>query len=64
MNNFLNDNNNYFKDGKIHLVLHVINALNERTCIGEEVELINYIIPIIFICQNKKMKSILETLEK
>ena len=56
MKKFLNDYNNYFKDGKnkIHLILYVINASNERTFIGEEVDLINYInsmkIPIFFVC--------------
>ena len=60
MKNFLNDYNNYFKDGKnkIHLVLYVINASNERTFIGEEVDLINYInkmkIPIFFVCTKSK----------
>ena len=57
MKKFLNYYNNYFKIGKnrIHLVLYVINASNERTFIGEEVDLINFItneikIPIFFIC--------------
>ena len=60
---FLNDYYNYFKDGKnkIHLVLYVINASNERTFIDEEVNLINDInkmkIPIFFVCTRAKNKE-------
>ena len=61
MKKFLNDYNYYFANGKnrIHLVLYVINASNERTFIGEEVDLINFItneikIPIFFICTKSK----------
>jgi len=58
---FLNDSNNIFKRGKnkFHLILYIINGSNERTFIGEEVKLINFIeknmkIPIFFVCTRTK----------
>ena len=61
---FLEDSNKIFKGGKndFHLVLYLINSSNERTFMGEEVALINYIeknmkIPIFFVCTRSKNKE-------
>ena len=61
---FLSDSNNIFKRGKndFHLVLYLINSSNERTFIGEEVALIDFIeknmkIPIFFVCTRSKNKE-------
>ena len=58
---YLKDTNHFFKEGKnkIHLILYLINASNERTFNNEEVELIKYInskleIPIFFVCTKCK----------
>jgi len=58
---FINTSNNIFKQGKnkFHLVLYLINSSNERTFIGEEVKLIQFIenqikIPIFFVCTRSR----------
>lgn len=57
MEKFLSILNTFFKEGKskFHLVLYLINTSNERTFIGTELNLINYIhenmkLPIFFVC--------------
>ena len=61
MKNFLYNVNYIFEEGKskFHLILFVINASNERSFIGEEIDLINFImkemkIPIFFVCTKSK----------
>ena len=64
MIDFLSKSNDIFKGGKneFHLVLYLINSSNERTFIGEEVQLIDFIekqmkIPIFFVCTRSKNKE-------
>ena len=61
MINFLSMSDEIFKEGKnkFHLVLYIINGSNERTFIGEEVKLIEFIqtrlkLPIFFVCTRCK----------
>ena len=61
---FLTKYNDLFKKGKnrFHLILYLINSSNERTFIGQEVQLINFIknqlkIPIFFVCTRSKNKE-------
>ena len=68
---FLGNSNNFFKGGKndFHLVLYLINSSNERTFIGEEVALINFIeknmkIPIFFVCTRSKNKEYAKDFEE
>ena len=68
---FLYDSNNIFERGKnkFHLVLYLINGSNERTFIGEEVKLINFIekiikIPIFFVCTKTKNEEYAKDFEE
>ena len=68
---FLEDSNNIFKKGKskFHLVLYLINCSNERTFIGEEVQLINFIdqqmkLPIFFVCTKAKNEEYAKDFEE
>ena len=61
---FLTKYNDLFKKGKnrFHLILYLINGSSERTFIGQEVQLINFIknqlkIPIFFVCTRSKNKE-------
>lgn len=71
MKNFLYNTNYIFKEGKsnFHLILFVINASNERSFIGEEIDLINYIketmnIPIFFVCTMSKSEEYAKDFEE
>lgn len=71
MKNFLYNVNYIFKEGKskFHLILYIINASNERSFIGEEIELINYIkkemkIPIFFVCTKSKNEDYAKDFEE
>ena len=71
MKNFLFNTNYVFDEGKnkYHLVLYVINASNERSFIGEEVDLINYIInemklPLFFVCTKSKNEDCAKDFEE
>lgn len=71
MINFLSDSQKIFKEGKnkFHLVLYLINASNERSFIGEEILLINYIkdkmkLPIFFVCTKSRNEKYAEDFEE
>ena len=68
---FLKNSINYFGKGKnkFHLILYIINGSNERTFIGEEVKLINFIqknmkIPIFFVCTKCKNENYAKDIEE
>ena len=68
---FLRDSNDYFGKGKnkFHLILYIINGSNERTFIGEEVKLIDFIqkyikIPLYFVCTKCKNKDFAKDFEE
>ena len=65
MEKFLGNYNKFFDIGrnKFHLILYLINAMNERTFMGLEIELIKYIytnlkIPIFFVCTRARSEEI------
>ena len=71
MLNFLRDSNDFFGKGKnkFHLILYIINGSNERTFIGEEVKLINFIqnymnIPLFFVCTRCKNEDFAKDFEE
>ena len=64
MKEFLSILNTFFKEGKskFHLVLYLINTSNERTFMGIEFDLIDYInknlkIPIFFVCTHSRKEE-------
>ena len=64
MNLFLDNFNSYFKEGrnKFHLVLYLINASNERTFTGIELNIIDKIsncwkLPIFFVCTRSRTEQ-------
>lgn len=64
MEKFLSTFSIFFKEGKskFHLVLYLINTSNERTFMGTELDLIDYInknlnIPIFFVCTHSKTEK-------
>ena len=64
LENFLKDYNNFFIAGKnkLHLVLYLINASNERTFMKAELEIIDYIfnimkLPIFFVCTRSRTEE-------
>ena len=68
---FLKESNQLFKQGKnkFHLVLYLINGSNERTFIGNEVSLIDFIqkemkIPIFFVCTKSKNEEYAKDFEE
>ena len=71
MINFLNNSKYVFRNGKnkFHLVLYLINSSNERTFIGEEVDLIKFIqkeikVPIFFVCTKSKNEEYAKDFEE
>ena len=64
MRNFLENFYTFYREGrkKFHLVLYLINASNERTFMGIELDLIKYIseklkIPIFFVCTHSRTEE-------
>lgn len=71
MKNFLINTNYVFDEGKnkFHLVLYVINASNERSFIGEEIDLINFInnkmkLPLFFVCTKSRNEEYAKDFEE
>ena len=65
MEKFLQYYNTFFRQGrnKLHLVLYLINASNERTFTGVELDLIdkiynNYKLPIFFLCTRSRSEEL------